>query len=891
MEKQIQAQVLAIRRSVKNGSQHFAIRSAEGWKGPDRLTIGGIEHLVSTCVSDLQLREALLTAERESMPSVLLCSMPSDALGDDVIDRLAKRRVFAPKLGEIVAELFSVTSSKVDPRILGSKPLMNALLDRVPHDGYAPVASGMLDLQTAWLALLSGMLGKPVESPSLAHFLEWSRSPDQVSRLGDMEPELKAAFIEWFARSRGESVRFMMAAIGSGFGNDLIPLGAVLGLVFDPEHDRDSEHQKARGRLERYLQHQEIDTESARAWARTADGVLKQMSDSEDKRKARRLHLNRVDELVTELGLEDQAWISRCSPAGLEQRYGQVGQTLKKALTSKTSAGLDKVRNGILQIRKHLLGEDDLERLERVEMACRLIQWLQTTDTNSSASLDVMVNAYHESGGFVDWARNRLKETDESPDVQKAYDAILQRANERASAFEKGFGLQLQDWTASDRQSERFMPIEAVLKKVVTPVAKQQPVLMLVLDGMSVAVFRLLLQDILRHEWTEITHDGHALPRPVLATLPSVTNVSRRALFYGELSHGTSVNEESAFKNNDFLYQETGSQKRPQLFKMGDLSEESQSGIASKVRTAIADKKCHAVSVVLNAIDDHLDSGKQVDFTWTRNSIRGLRDLFRYAAEAKRLVILTSDHGHVLDFGAEPRPSIKGERGDRFRLDDAAPGEGELEFTGSRVSQAMGRERITLPWSDAIRYSTSKRGYHGGANPQEMVVPMAILADIRSEMPEGWQAIPSYQPNWWQIDGSKAAPLPVTKPKTEKAVEGLELFELAPVKTATAGPGWIGALLASPIYEEQSKLAVRGAPAEDVITTLLGGLDARGGTAIKPALAQELGLPPFRLDGLIQNVSRMLNVDGYEVLTHDRNSDTVSLNVALLKTQFDLTAL
>jgi hypothetical protein len=81
---------------------------------------------------------------------------------------------------------------------------------------------------------------------------------------------------------------------------------------------------------------------------------------------------------------------------------------------------------------------------------------------------------------------------------------------------------------------------------------------------------------------------------------------------------------------------------------------------------------------------------------------------------------------------------------------------------------------------------------------------------------------------------------------------------------------------------------VRGAPAADLMAKLLNGIEARGGTVLKQALAQELGMPSFRVDGLIQNVSRILNVDGYEVIGFDRISDTVTLNVGLLCTQFDL---
>lgn len=886
-DKQIQAQVSAIRRTLKSGPQHYAIRSSGAWTGPDLLVIDGVEHLVLPCISDLQVREALLEAETANKPSVLLCAMGDEMLGEDVIDRLAKRRVFSPQVREMIAELFSVSPNRIDPRVLKSKVLMNALLDRVPTTGYPPVASGTLDVQTAWLTLLGRIIGETVETPSLTKLLEWSLSADKLRCFSEMETELKSALIDWFVRIKGESMRFMMAAIDSGFGADLVPLGAALGLVFEPKHHRNAEHQTARGRLERYFQHREIDAEAARAWFRASDSILSQMKD-ESENLVRRALLNRLDELLIKLGIPDSACVSNHSPLGLEQRYQQAGDALRQALGSKTSSGLDEVRAAITMIRRHLLGEADIERLSRVEMACRLIRWLHTTEMRGSKdALDAMIVDYHHDGGFIDWARNRLKETDESLEVQKSYDAILKRVEERAGNFEESFALQLQDWTRCEHQSKRFTLIENMLVDVVIPVAKQRPVLLLVLDGMSVAVFRQLLQDILRHDWTEIVHEEAGLPRPALATLPSITSISRRALFLGKLDPATNGTEDGEFKKNDLLFQGSGSQVRPQLFKMGDLADEGNGGIAAGVRSAIADRKCRVVSVVLNAIDDHLDSGKQVDFVWTRNTIRGLRDLLRQSADAERLVILTSDHGHVLDFGTKQVGSAKEGRGDRFRPADSKVEKGELEFEGSRVYKATGSNRITLASAAGIRYGKGKRGYHGGANPQEMVVPLAILSDVRSSVPEGWMEVPSYQPEWWRIDASDATLTPITKAKTEKAVAGLDLFEQATAKTSV-GADWITALLECSIYQEQSKLAVRGAPESELMTKLLTSLDARGGTAVKQALAQELSMIPFRVDGLIQNVSRILNVDGYEVIIFDRTSDTVTLNVGLLKTQFDL---
>ena len=54
------------------------------------------------------------------------------------------------------------------------------------------------------------------------------------------------------------------------------------------------------------------------------------------------------------------------------------------------------------------------------------------------------------------------------------------------------------------------------------------------------------------------------------------------------------------------------------------------------------------------------------------------------------------------------------------------------------------------------------------------------------------------------------------------------------------------------------------------------------------AFAKAADVPTARLDGLIARMQRVLNVDGYEILTLDRNENRVELNVAKLKRQFDL---
>jgi hypothetical protein len=80
----------------------------------------------------------------------------------------------------------------------------------------------------------------------------------------------------------------------------------------------------------------------------------------------------------------------------------------------------------------------------------------------------------------------------------------------------------------------------------------------------------------------------------------------------------------------------------------------------------------------------------------------------------------------------------------------------------------------------------------------------------------------------------------------------------------------------------------RHAPDDEVVRTSLEVLSANGGIMTPAAFAKAAGLPAARLDGLIARMQRLLNVDGYDILTLDRSENRVELNVAKLKRQFDV---
>src|SRR5512133_3457591 len=137
---QVKAQVAAIRKSTSNGACVFAIHAPAAWSGPASLDVSGEEHKVLVCRSDLQVREALLEAEGAQVPYILLCSFDPAQMGDDVLARLAKRRVFHPQASEVLAELFGARI--IDPRVLACKPLVESLTTAAPQDGYRPVTGG-----------------------------------------------------------------------------------------------------------------------------------------------------------------------------------------------------------------------------------------------------------------------------------------------------------------------------------------------------------------------------------------------------------------------------------------------------------------------------------------------------------------------------------------------------------------------------------------------------------------------------------------------------------------------------------------------------------------------------------------------------------------------------
>lgn len=217
------------------------------------------------------------------------------------------------------------------------------------------------------------------------------------------------------------------------------------------------------------------------------------------------------------------------------------------------------------------------------------------------------------------------------------------------------------------------------------------------------------------------------------------------ALLSGSVTRGAAAAEKAAFARHPGLLGISRPARPPLLFHKAELTDGAAEGLAAPVREALRDQRRRVVGAVLNAVDDHLAKSGQMQLAWRFDSVRLLPALLMEAHAAGRAVVLTSDHGHVLEAGGVKLP---GDGEGRWRSAAASATALEIEIGGARVRAATGLERIVLPWSETVRYGSKRNGYHGGVSLQEAVAPVGVYVGP-GETLDGWEPAPTSYPPWW----------------------------------------------------------------------------------------------------------------------------------------------
>ncbi len=833
---------------------------------------GGRRFHIAWCESELEIREAL--ADLEQTPDkrlLVLTPLDNAQLGADIAARLPRAELASVSRWSALRLAFR--AREIDPRLREHRWLCQLLLERAPAEGYPPVPGGVLDLDSAWRHCLVQVLGLPEARADASALLTWTLEGGNLQRFETLAGGDREQLLARMGAEGGRAVELVTGAIDAGKGPDALAVGLACSVVFS-DGEKTAALGEAAVRLESYLGSKKIDPAAGAALAEAARSVLRTLV-ADDKSKAQEAEA-RAEAILKAVDASDHADRSPVLTSGMEMHLADAARAAVAAASGDQREAA-RAAEAVRSAKQHDRADHHQARLDRALMAVRLSRWLseirQAPTSFAGAARDYAVN-----GGYVDWARQQLQAGDGVPQIASAYAEIGRLAQARRDEENRIFAELLVEWNRTRADVEGALPVERFLDAILAPLANDHLVLLLVLDGLSFAVARPLLADRGLTGWDELTPEKHAAPPLLVAALPSVTEVSRASLLSGKLMRGDSKAERTAFAAHAKLKEVSRAATPPILFHKADLGAGPE--LDERVRSALADRGQQVVGVVHNAVDAQLSGSDQIDLAWSSEILRQLTALLRMARESRRLVIVTGDHGHMLEAGTT---LVMGDAGDRWRSGGSA-GEGEVEAHGSCLPLSADAETTVLAWSEGIRYAGKRSGYHGGASPQEVLIPLAVLG--RGLTPKDWDQAPPAEPPWWVGQGGHQSDPPqnltaATGPRAGS--RQADLFEQPPPPT-----DWIELLLRSPNYAAQNALAARGAPDDWQLSNLLSALAARAGRRSRTALAQELGLPAYRVSRLVNAAKRVLNLDQAPVLLLDAASDEVFLDIALLRSQFEL---
>jgi hypothetical protein len=659
---------------------------------------------------------------------------------------------------------------------------------------------------------------------------------------------------------------------------------------------------------------------------------------------------------------------SRVLPIAWSLRLDAIGEALLRVLAA-ADADEDQARRAYadlsrsvvdLELHDFIRAPEHKRSYEQAEMARRLAAFLVVRGDlrwpvarTPVGKLEALAGWYAHEGGYVDLARERIRGPAEGR-FGEGLRAVLAKVDQLRVQQDRAFAEGLPRWLEAGRPERRVLPIDKVFERFAAAFLRSEggtrrKLMIIVMDGMAWTQTIELLRELGSEDVADPWHplacnrelsplEPHANLVPVLATLPTITDFSRSALFSGQPpAPGTTprtTDDDRRFAKHPALVGLFGDGRSPTL--LGPRESVSAEGLTPNARTLIADAQHPVVAFLLNTIDAAL-SGDRLDRAhWTIDRVLPLRSLFDAARESGRAVLLCSDHGHVsgqrLDYANRPgngrwRTLVEGDKLTEFEVAIPSPPGWRPDEPGARG--------VVLIADDLHRYNNQpKLGSHGGASLAEVVVPTVLLgtpALTQTELGDDPKLAlaPVSPPSWWvdeirEAEGRKAAITAATErqeAKQQSKVETtqLEIAAVAPTpsqaeldaqrlaraeaeahvaaveqksrergkKTAyltDATTKLLDKLEHSPMFQARTR---DPAQAQAVLAALEYLLEHQDSASFE-AFAARVGKHQGRIAGVVSHFSEVLNVDGYDVLGYDSASKQIRVERELLIQCFGL---
>jgi len=428
------------------------------------------------------------------------------------------------------------------------------------------------------------------------------------------------------------------------------------------------------------------------------------------------------------------------------------------------------------------------------------------------------------------------------------------------------------------------------------------------MDGMSYAAAVQVLQRLRdQRRWSTIAWrvpgwNGQLPIPPVLAAAPTLTEVSRAALFAGVADprfgdQGTD-RDDARWAANPHVRELVGDEPLTVFFRR-DIHAGHE--LIDEVKRAIGSDN-RVVAVVVNAIDEQLKGSLQVAFDYSRTAILPLDALLSAADGAERAVLLVADHGHVAGDAMRVAPGrLPQGRNGGARWRALAEGEEPLadEVLLPRTSwKPRGAAGVAALWDTSVANRAPQYGEHGGLSLAEAVAPAFLIGPEWLDRVAGedvelsCRVLP--EPDWWALKVVRPVPVPVAiQPLPAGPIKGQ--LQLIPLETArsTSSPPFVpsepvlvGQLRNSKFFTQQ----VAGVPKPDVerVLTWLGVLVEAGGTLTTADFSRLCGVRAHQVGGVVARMG-ILNADGFAIVEHDVAGRRVVLQKARLISQFGVT--